>query len=160
MSITVTFFIAPNGEREVREITKVYDADAAFFKRHGVKISMEDVGSSHVVYADTGKITDGEPDELIEIAGNRSCADTLKALRMACQKRFDEEGRRPTVDNSSFPERKVSEVNTIAVTSVAYRLGSRLSLVLECGHVVGYKGDKAPASAKCMACHQQLGGSE
>lgn len=93
MTLTVTFFIPPNGRQEVKEITGVYAPDEEFFKKYGVKISMEVIGSGQVAaYADTGKITDGEPDELIELSNSRTCEETLKSLCLACQKRFDDEG--------------------------------------------------------------------
>lgn len=87
----VTFFIPPNGRQEVREISNVRQEDAEFFEKHGVKISMEQQGLNVIVYADTGKVTDGEPDELIEICHGRSCEDTLSALRRACERRFSKE---------------------------------------------------------------------
>lgn len=89
----VTFFMPPNGHREVRELTSVRAEDAEFFEKHGVKISLEELAFNAVVYADTGKVTDGEPDELIEISRGRSCEDTLSALRKACEHRFAQEGK-------------------------------------------------------------------
>lgn len=93
MTLTVTFFMPPNARRVVRDITNVFGEDAAFFNRHGIKISMEELTNGmNAAYADTGKVTDGQPDELIEISKGRSCQDTLQALRMSCEKRFTEEG--------------------------------------------------------------------
>jgi len=89
--VKATFYMPPNGRQEVREFTNVRAEDAEFFEKHGIKISMEPQGPNAIVYADTGKVTDGEPDELIEISGGRSCEDTLSALRKACEKRFAEE---------------------------------------------------------------------
>jgi c-di-GMP-binding flagellar brake protein YcgR len=93
MTLTVTCFIPPNGHQNVVEIPNVYPDDEAFFKKYGIKVSMEDLSLGGVaVYADTGKVTDREPDELMVISGQRSCHDTLKALRQECEKRFDLEG--------------------------------------------------------------------
>lgn len=86
-----TFYMPPNGHREVREFTNVRAEDAEFFEKHGIKISMEAQGSNAIVYADTGKTTDGEPDELIQISQGRSCEDTLAALRKDCEERFADE---------------------------------------------------------------------
>lgn len=88
-----TVFVPPNGEQQEITITKIRAEDREFFEKHGVKISMEELGGQNVVYADTGKVTDGEPDELIEISHGRSCEDTLYALRAACERRFVEEIR-------------------------------------------------------------------
>lgn len=83
--IDVTFYLRPDGRTEVHEITRVRAEDAEFFKTHGVAISMEDIGGEFAVYADVGMTTeDGEPDELIELSGTRSCEDTLSALRQQC----------------------------------------------------------------------------
>lgn len=93
MTLTVTCFIPPHGRKEAVEIPNVYPDDEAFFKKHGIKVSMEELGvGGFAVYADTGKVTDGEPDELMVISGDRSCHDSLKALRQECEKRFDIEG--------------------------------------------------------------------
>lgn len=93
MTLTVTCFIPPHGHQEVVEIPNVYPDDEAFFKKYGIKVSMEDLSVGGVAcYADTGKVTEGEPDELIEISRGRSCHDTLQALRQACEKRFNAEG--------------------------------------------------------------------
>lgn len=97
MSLTVKIFADENGDPSgvpaTQTIRNVYEKDAEFFNKYNIKISMEPLSlGGHAVYADTGKVTDGEPDELIEISGTRSCQDTLQALRQACEKRFNEEG--------------------------------------------------------------------
>lgn len=89
----VTVFILPNGRQQEITITNIRSEDREFFEKHNVKISMEECVGEIVVYADTGKVTDGEPGELIEISQGRSCEDTLSALRKACEERFAEEGR-------------------------------------------------------------------
>ncbi len=93
MTLTVTCFIPPHGHQEVVEIPNVYPDDEAFFKQYAIKISMEELTIGQVaIYADTSKITEGEPDELITLSKGRSCHDTLKELRQECEKRFNAEG--------------------------------------------------------------------
>lgn len=81
-----TVFISPNGRTEVIEVTNVYPEDAAYFVENNIHISMEQLAGETIVYADIGQTDDeGEPVELIEFAGTRSCEDTLAALRKACE---------------------------------------------------------------------------
>jgi len=82
----VTFYKAPNGHKEILNITKINKQDEEFFIANGVKISMEEIGGDFVVYADTGlENEDGDSEEFIEIAQGRSCEDVLKALRICCE---------------------------------------------------------------------------
>lgn len=82
----VTYYKAPNGHKEIINITKVYPEDEAFFFENGIIISMEELGGDFVVYADTGfENEDGDPEEFIEIACGRSCEDVLKSLRVLCE---------------------------------------------------------------------------
>lgn len=85
----VTIYKRPDGRTEVIDCRHVRAEDEAFFKQHGVAISMEDIGGAFAVYADIGKTDeDGDPDELIEISGSRNCEDTLSALRQQCEAAF------------------------------------------------------------------------
>ncbi|AHG63156.1 hypothetical protein [Advenella mimigardefordensis] len=86
----ITIFSLPNGTPREVEITNVNPIDAEFFEHHKVKISMEDIGGMFAVYADIGKVHDGEPDELIELSQGRSCEDTLNALRLQCEEALRE----------------------------------------------------------------------
>ncbi len=86
MSIAVTMFIPPNGKREVIQVTKVRPEDEAWFIASSAKLSMEEVGGDVVMYADVGLMCQGEPEEAIELAGGRSCEDTLSALRAQCER--------------------------------------------------------------------------
>lgn len=82
----VIFYKAPNGSKEVVEISNVYAEDEKFFNENGIIISMEEVGGQFVVYADTGmEDEDGEPVEFLEIAKGRKCKDVLKSLRILCE---------------------------------------------------------------------------
>lgn len=68
------------------DVTNVYPEDEAFFEENKVRISVEELQNSIVIYADYGATTpDGEPDEAIVIAGGRTCEDTLQALRTEVQ---------------------------------------------------------------------------
>jgi hypothetical protein len=81
-------FFPPNGRKEVGAITKILPEDQAYFEKHDIKLSMEELGNNAVVYADTGHIVDGEPDELIEVSRGRTCEETLSALRKRCEARL------------------------------------------------------------------------
>jgi hypothetical protein len=82
----VTFYKRPDGRTEIIDCQHVRPDDEAFFKQHSVAISMEDLGGQFAVYADVGKTDEeGEPAELIELSGNRSCKDSLTALRQQCE---------------------------------------------------------------------------
>jgi hypothetical protein len=82
----VTIYKRPDGRQEVIDCTHIHDEDAAWFKANNVHISMEDIGGQFAVYADMGKVDeDGEPDELIELSGNRDCFETMTALRKQCE---------------------------------------------------------------------------
>jgi len=50
----VTFYKAPNGHKEILNITKINKEDEEFFIANGVTISMEELGGDFVIYADTG----------------------------------------------------------------------------------------------------------
>lgn len=81
-----TVYIAPHGRSEVIEVTKVRPEDEAYFVQNNIQISMEQLAGETIVYADIGQTDDeGEPVELIEFAGTRSCEETLAALRKACE---------------------------------------------------------------------------
>ena len=81
-----TVYIAPHGRAEVIEVTKVHPEDEDYFVQNNIQISMEQLAGETIVYADIGKTDDeGEPVELIEFAGTRSCEETLAALRKACE---------------------------------------------------------------------------
>ena len=83
--MNVTLYKRPDGRSEVIDVRNVLPEDEQWFADHNVKISMEDIGDTIVVYADTGKVVDGEPDEFIEIANGRTCEETLSALRKQCE---------------------------------------------------------------------------
>lgn len=81
----VTFFLKPDGRRAVTEISNVYTDDAAWFEQHNVKVSMEDIGDQMALYADIGKVYEGEPDEVIVLTGSMNCQDALHKLRLECE---------------------------------------------------------------------------
>lgn len=82
----VTLYMRPHGHTKVIDCANVRSEDEQFFKERGIKLSMEDLGTEFVVYADIGKTTeDGEPDELVELSAGRTCEDTLFSLRQQCE---------------------------------------------------------------------------
>lgn len=83
MSITAIAYILPNGRQEVIEITDINQEDELWFKEHDAKLSVEQLSTGHMaVYADIGL---GEDNEALEISFNRSCQETLAALRKQCE---------------------------------------------------------------------------
>lgn len=84
--IQVTVYKRPDGRTETIDCPNVYPDDAQFFRDNNIHVSMEDIGDQFAVYADTGRVdSDGEPDELIELSGRRSCEETLAALCSQCK---------------------------------------------------------------------------
>lgn len=82
----VTLYKQPDGRTREIDIKNVLPDDEAFFTRHEIDISMEDVGGMFALYADIGQTDDdGEPVELIELSQGRSCEETLSALRKLCE---------------------------------------------------------------------------
>ena len=82
----VTLYIPPDGKTREINVREVDADDEAWFAKHNAALSMEEVGGTFVCYADVGRRDeDGEPDEAIEIAGTRSCRETLHALRLQCE---------------------------------------------------------------------------
>lgn len=78
----VTLYKQPDGRTQELEIKNVRPEDEAWFKEHGVQLSMEDVGApgapEFAIYAAVGE---GEGSELLELSKGRSCEDTLTELR-------------------------------------------------------------------------------
>lgn len=58
------------------------------------------------------------------------------------------------IDNSMFPRKIVVRVQRVPILSVSYRMGNRLMLELDCGHVVALKRESYPAVVPCMKCYQ------
>jgi len=82
----VTLYKQPDGRTQEIDVKNVLPDDEAYFNRHGIDISMEDVGGMFAIYADTGRMDeDGEPIELIELSQGRSCEEALSALRKLCE---------------------------------------------------------------------------
>ena len=84
--MTVTLYIPPDGKTRDIDVREIDADDEAWFAQHSAKISMEEAGGTFICYADVGRRDeDGEPDEALEIAGTRSCRETLHALRLQCE---------------------------------------------------------------------------
>lgn len=86
----VTLYKQPDGRKQEIDIKNVLPDDEAYFTRHKINISMEDIGGQFAIYADTGAVDeDGEPDELITISQGRSCEETLSELRRLCEDQLE-----------------------------------------------------------------------
>lgn len=82
----VTLYIRPNGRKEVTKITNILPEDEQWFAEHNVKISMEDIGVCFALYADIGRIVEGEPAELVYLTRpGDSCESAMSALRNMCE---------------------------------------------------------------------------
>ena len=86
----VTIFMLPDGRKKVTSISNVYPDDASWFEENNVKVSIEEIGDQMAIYADIGKVYDGEPDEILILSGNMNCQDSLKKLRIECEKAMTE----------------------------------------------------------------------
>ena len=85
----VTLYKRPNGRTQEIDIRNVLPDDEAFFGHHNISISMEEVGGMFAIYADIGQTDeDGEPIELIELSQDRTCEETLSALRKLCEEKL------------------------------------------------------------------------
>lgn len=93
MTLTVTIFKSPRGQRAVIEVQHIYPDDEAWFKQHGVKVSMEEAGGTFVIYGDIGRFeADGRtPSEVLVLSKGRNCEDTLAELRVECEKALKEQ---------------------------------------------------------------------
>ena len=89
--LDVVIYTRPNGKTQQATIRYIRQEDAEWFSEHA-QVSMEDIGSDIVVYADIGLTEDdGEtPRECIEFSKGRSCEDTMSALRAQCEKELRE----------------------------------------------------------------------
>lgn len=87
----VDFYAKPDGRIRTIEIKNVYPEDREFFEIHNIRVSMEDIGGMFAVYADMGiRSDDGDVTEIIEISQDRSCEETLNALRRSCEREIGE----------------------------------------------------------------------
>lgn len=88
MSLHITIYTRPRGDKEVIVCRNIYDDDADFFRTRSINVSMEaDGNSGYIVYADYGARTeDGEPNEMIVMSNGRSCEDTLAELRQLTER--------------------------------------------------------------------------
>lgn len=80
-----TAFIKPLGTKQTIEIEAIYPDDEAYFKAHGVAISLEEdyMPGSFIYYADYGAVSeDGDPDEVIVLTDGKSSQDSLHELRL------------------------------------------------------------------------------
>ena len=87
--LDVTIFTRPNGRQSEHTIRNIEAADAEWFRANDVAVSMEDIGGDFAIYADCRcELDDGTPDEVIVIAGGRSCQEAMRDLRAECTKRM------------------------------------------------------------------------
>jgi len=79
-NLEVALYKRPDGRKLRTMITKVDSEDAAYFRRHGIVISIEELADD--VYALYGRFPDqDEEDELIVLSNGRTCNECLKELR-------------------------------------------------------------------------------
>lgn len=73
------FYKRPNGQQEVLEVTNILANDEEYLVSNGVNVSMEeDIDGWPIVYLDDGEtLEDGTPNEIIILAGSRTCEEVM-----------------------------------------------------------------------------------
>lgn len=89
--IKCTVFIRPNGKKEESVVNNITQEDADYINQNDIKVSMEDIGYDYCIWLDDGlKNEDGEPDEIIVLANERSCEATItEGVQLIKQRRLE-----------------------------------------------------------------------
>lgn len=81
IGIHATFFRKPDGRKQEIFMRNILKEDAEYINQNGIKVSLEEdhTGEGAIIYLDDGlMLDDGEtPDEVILIAGNKSCEEVM-----------------------------------------------------------------------------------
>lgn len=85
MGLPVHYF-NHNGEHLV-DCKNVHDTDKKFFQDNNIKVSMEELNGTIIVYG-CPYSDRSEESEVIVFGDNKSCEDTLSELAKECQQRF------------------------------------------------------------------------
>ena len=76
----------PMGRKEECNVNEIDPDDKQWFLDNNVKLSIEVLRTGQkAVYADYGKVVEGEPDEVIDISMNESCQVVMARLRQRTQ---------------------------------------------------------------------------
>jgi len=86
-TLTTRYYKAPHGRMVEIEMYNIDAEDVDFFEKNDIVVSIEEVGNSIIVYG-CPRSDESEESEVIVFAGSRSCEETMKALRQACEKVF------------------------------------------------------------------------
>jgi hypothetical protein len=85
--LSVKFYKKPYGDTRQVEMANIEPEDIKFFQDNCILVSMEEVGNDFAVYACPASDED-EKTEILVLAMNRSCQETMKDLRKLCERTF------------------------------------------------------------------------
>jgi hypothetical protein len=85
MMLTVHYY-NHNGKHLINA-TKVRAEDAEFFRRNNLRVSMEELSGSIIVYGCPYE-DESEESEVIVFSGEKSCEDTLAELASLCRETY------------------------------------------------------------------------
>jgi hypothetical protein len=87
LSGSVPVYLYHKNGRELIQCKEVYPDDADYFIENNIKVSMEHLAGTNIVYgcpvADTS-----EESEVIVLANDKTCKETLKELASLCKHSF------------------------------------------------------------------------
>lgn len=98
MTINVTLYTRPNGDKKDIIISHINKEDEDWFKAKNVVLSMEEVASfGQDGYTDTVVVYascefNGDNVEVLEMSKGRNCNDTLASLRVNLQTELERRG--------------------------------------------------------------------
>jgi hypothetical protein len=84
-TIQATVYKRPHGGRSEITVRKINPEAAQYINDNNVRVSFEDIGFDTAVYFDAGFVLDDDetPDEIILMAGKRTCQEVMdKAVDM------------------------------------------------------------------------------
>ena len=87
-TLTVRFYVRPNGRMREIEMSKIDKEDIYFFQKHDIMVSMEELTIGDIVVYGCPRDDLSEESEVMVFAGKRDCRETMKALRQECEKAF------------------------------------------------------------------------
>jgi hypothetical protein len=85
--LDVTYYQRPYGTKIQIMMSNVDEEEIIFFENNNINVSMEDIGNDFAVYACLASDL-SEESEILVFANGRSCEETMKDLRVKCEKEF------------------------------------------------------------------------
>lgn len=88
-ALSVRYYKRPNGTVEMIDMTNIYEEDIKFFENGDYIVSMEELTIGDIaVYAYPS--SEDEETEICVLDHGRSCEETMRALRLECERAFGE----------------------------------------------------------------------